>query len=89
MYFLYGDRYLGSSAADWHEILHGGPYVSSPLLVAISLGASKCRVKKGAQLGIFGPLRCLFFPFNCKYLKKIRCSITFQLGLNISSTGAF
>jgi len=47
------DRYLGGGLADRHKILHNSR--DSPLMVATSLGVSKCGVKKGIGVG-FPPL---------------------------------
>jgi len=51
-------------------------------VVAISLGVTRCRVKKRAQVDHCWPLRHQFLPFDHKYLES-------QIDLNISSTGSF
>ena len=40
------------------------------LLVAISLGVTKCWVKKGARVDHFWPLRYRFLPFDRENLKN-------------------
>jgi len=48
--------YLGGSAVNQHEILHDCKSSHlSPLFVSISLGAVKCKTKKGEGVS-FGPL---------------------------------
>jgi len=62
--FVCWNRYLGDGAADRHEIFHMVelcPDEFFPLLVAISLGVSKCGVKKGLQVDIFGLSNTDFF----------------------------
>jgi len=46
--------------------------LSSPLLVAITLGVTKCRVKEWTQVDHFWPLRNHFLPvdFFCEYLRN-------------------
>jgi len=46
------------------------PERASRLLVAISLGVTKCGVKKGARVDHFWPLRHRFLSFDRKYLEN-------------------
>ena len=61
--FLFRDRYFGDGDTDQRAVLHDGRAIIWTLLVAISLGVTKCGVKKGACFFlIWGDKRSLRMP---------------------------
>jgi len=86
--FLYGSRYLGDAVRPIGVKVCVQERASA-LLMAISLGVTKCGVKEELGWTIFGLSDTDFCHLTANVSKTVSRNVTRQLELNIRSTRAF